>query len=303
MEERLVTDTSNFFSIDYGDIIQLANKRYRVTGHERERRFGMDDPKLWVKKAVDLDTGENKIIKLTYFESFETVLGGIKIQRYRNPEKEGEVLALTKNHPHFMSGTVFRDTKANNIRVLDVVQGENFLHYLDTLKLDYDTYFHTVLPGICTNLIRAFEAIRFLHANGYKHGDIRNDHLIVEEKTGNYVWIDFDYDYQSSENPYGLDIFGIGNILVYAIGMGFHTLYDIKNNGSVYGDLESRMESEDFSVLDNGRFLNIKKIYPIVPTTLNNILMHFSKGANIYYEVVEEIIEDISSSIYATFKP
>lgn len=302
MKERLVTDTSNFFSIDYGDIIQVEKKQYKVTGHERERRFGMDDPKLWVKKVLDLETGENKLIKLTYFETFETILGGIKIHRYRNPDKEGDVLLLVKNHPYFMQGTVHRDEKDNNIRILDIVQGTNFLLYLDTLHLDYETYFNTKLPGILKNLIRAFEAIRFLHLNGLKHGDIRNDHIIVEETTGNYVWIDFDYDYQSSENPYGLDIFGIGNILTYAIGMGFHPLYDIKSNPDQYGDLLDRVTKEDFSVLDNGRLLNLKKLHPIIPETLNDILMHFSKGANIYYEAVEEIIEDLNRCLYAFFK-
>ncbi len=301
MKERLITDTSNFLSIDYGDIIQINGTRFRVTGHERERRFGMDDPKLWVKKVVNLETGENKIIKLTYFETFETILGGIKIKRFRNPDKEGQVLELVKNHPYFMHGTVHRDEKGNNIRVLDIVQGPNFLIYIDSLKTDYEVYFHAMLPAILKNLIRAFDGIRFLHMNGLKHGDIRNDHLIVEEKTGNYVWIDFDYDYQASENPFGLDIFGLGNILIYTVGMGFHLFHDIKKNRSRYGDLLSRIEREDFSVLDNGRFLNLKKIYPIIPSILNDIVMHFSKGANVYYEMVEEITEDLNRCLYSIF--
>ena len=122
MEERIVTDTTNFISIDYGDVILIDQKRYKVTGHEREGRFGMeDDPKFWVKKAVDLETGQKKIVKLSFFESFETSLGGIKITRFRNPDKEGNVLNLVKNHPYFMHGTVHRDSKGNNIRVLDIV--------------------------------------------------------------------------------------------------------------------------------------------------------------------------------------
>ncbi len=301
MKERLFTDTSNFLSIDYGDIIQIDQKQYKITGHERERRFGMDDPKLWVKKAIDLATGENKILKLTYFETFETHLGGIKIHRFRNPEKEGDILNLVKNHPHFMHGTVHKDVKGNNIRVLEIVHGTNLLLYLGAFTLKYEEYFQTVLPGILKNLVRAFEAIRFLHMKGFNHGDIRNDHVIVEEKTGNYVWIDFDYDYQSSENPYSLDIFGMGNILIYTIGMGFHTLYDIKNNRSKYGALLDDMEKEDFSVLENGRFLNLRKIYPMIPTMLNDIVMHFSRGANVYYELVEEIIEDINRCLYSVF--
>jgi len=301
MKERVFTDTTDFISIDCGDIILIGQKRYKVTGHERERRFGMDDPKFWVKKAVDTGTGEKKLIKLTYFETFETTLGGIKIMRFRNPDKEGAVLEFTKNHPYFMHGTVHRDSKDNNIRVLDILPGPNFYVYIGSLKMDYETYFHTALPGILKNIVRAFEAIRFLHINGLKHGDIRNDHIILEESTGNYVWIDFDYDYQASENPYGLDIFGLGNILIYAIGKGFHTHYDIKNRKSRYGDLIDRIEKEDFSLLDKGRFLNLRKMYPHVPSTLNDILMHFSRGANVYYELVEEVVEDLNRCLYSAF--
>lgn len=302
MEERVVTDTTNFISIDYGDVILIDQKRYKVTGHEREGRFGMeDDPKFWVKKAVDLETGQKKIVKLSHFESFETSLGGIKISRFRNPDKEGDILNLVKNHPYFMHGTVHRDSKGNNVRVLDIVRGTNFFTHVGSLEMDYETYFHTELFGILKNIVRAFEAIRFLHINGQRHGDIRNDHIIVEENTGNYVWIDFDYDYQSSENPYGIDIFGLGNILIYAIGKGFHTHYALKNR-SVYGELIDHVETEDFSLLDKGRFLNLKKLHPVIPSTLNDILMHFSKGTDVYYELAEEIIEDLNRCLYGFFE-
>ncbi len=302
MEERVVTDTTNFIAIDYGDVIFVDQKRYKVTGHEREGRFGMeDDPKFWVKKAVDLETGQKKIVKLSYFESFETSIGGIKISRFRNPDKEGDVLDLVKSHPYFMHGTVHRDSKGNNIRVLDIVRGTNFFIYVGTLEMDYETYFHTELFGILKNIVRAFEAIRFLHMNGLRHGDIRNDHIIVEENTGNYVWIDFDYDYQSSENPYGIDIFGLGNILIYAIGKGFHTHYALQDR-SRYGELIDHVETEDFSLLDKGRFLNLKKMYPVIPSTLNDILMHFSKGTDVYYEFAEEIIEDLNRCLYGFFE-
>ena len=75
MEGRLITDTTEIFSIDYGDVLQIGERRYSVTGHEREFRFGLEDPKFWVKRAVDTETGEKKIIKLAFFESFETSFG------------------------------------------------------------------------------------------------------------------------------------------------------------------------------------------------------------------------------------
>jgi serine/threonine protein kinase len=298
MNSRLVTDTTDFFSIDYGDEILIGNRQYTVKGHEREYSFGVEDVKYWVKKAVDSETGERKIIKLTFFESFETSVGGVKIRCFRNPDKEGEILALMKNHPCFMQGKAYRDAKDNNVRVLDVVPGSSLYSYIRSLRMDYETYFHEVLPGILKKLTQAFEAIRFLHAHGFRHGDIREDHLMVERDTGNYVWIDFDYDYRTTKNPYVLDIIGLGNILLYLVGKGFHDLHRIRNERSIYGNLIERLDPGDFSVLHKWRLSNLRKLFPFIPKMLNDILLHFSEGAYVYYEYVEELIEDFDRCLY-----
>lgn len=293
MESRLFIDTSDFFSINVGDVIQIGKKRYRVTGYERERRFGISDPKLWVKRAVDADTGEKRIIKLSFFESFETQLGGVKIRRFRNPKKEGDILEFVKDHPCFMHGKSFTDPQKNSIRVIEIVTGKNLLMHIDAIKLDHKTYFYTVFPGILKKLIRAFEAILLLHQNGFKHGDVRSDHIIVESNTGNYVWIDFDYDYDTDENPFSLDIFEIGNILLYAMGKGYHDRYMIENDTNTYKDLRDRIKPEDFSILHKWRFVDLQKLYPYIPIGMNNILRHFSMGTEIFYESVEEILDDL----------
>ncbi|ABW68282.1 conserved hypothetical protein [Desulfosudis oleivorans Hxd3] len=290
---RVVNDTSDFFSIEIGDELVVDGRRFEILGHAKELRFGIEDPKFWVKRAIDLDTGERKIIKLAYFESFEAALGGVRIRCFRDPEKEGAVLNLTRGHPFFMRGDVFHDHKGNNIRVLDIVHGPTFLEYIGSFRMPYETYFHDHLPGILENLVKAFEGIGMLHANGLKHGDIRNDHLIVENGTGNFVWIDFDYDFAATENPFGLDIFGLGNILCYAVGKGFHTYYDIKNDRYTYKDLADHLDADDFSLLDPRRFINMAKLHPLIPEMLNGILMFFSRGATIYYETVDEILEDL----------
>jgi hypothetical protein len=111
MPGRAVTDTSDFYAIGNGDEICIDDKRYTVIGHARELRFGVEDPKFWVKRVVDADTDERKIIKLAFFESFETILGGVKIKCFRDPDKEGDILNLVKDHPLFMHGTSHRDTK------------------------------------------------------------------------------------------------------------------------------------------------------------------------------------------------
>ena len=84
-----------------------------------------------------------------------------------------------RDHPYFMHGKAHRDAKGNNIRVLDMVYGLNFYVYIDSFSTGYETYFHTLLPGILRKCVKAFEAIRFLHIHGYRHGDIRNDHVTL----------------------------------------------------------------------------------------------------------------------------
>ena len=301
MVGRRFTDTSDFFAIDHGDEIVIGGKRHIVKGFARETRFGVEDPKFWVKRTVDSETGEHNIIKLTFLESFETSIGGVKIKCFRHPKKEGKILELVKNHPSFMQGEPFLDEKGNVVRVLDVVRGPNFFNYIGQFKIKYEDYFKQVLPGILKKLVRAFEAIRFLHINGFKHGDIRNDHIIINRANGSYVWIDFDYDFEATENPFGLDIFGLGNILIYSIGKGFHNIQMISSDRRLYGNLIDRVEPEDFSILHKWRFINLRKLYPIIPKMLNDVLMHFSQGTHVYYESTEELIEDLDRCLYSAF--
>lgn len=291
--QRVFTDTSNFCSINSGDIIDVGNRRYLVKGEQKEARFGIEDPKFWVKNVIDLQTQERKILKLYYSETFTTNLGGIKIPCYRNPWKEGDILNLVQGHPSFMQGNTYTDAADNPVRVLDIVRGTNFLNYLDQFRLPHETYFWTVLPEILHRLVEAFQAIGHLHHNGFRHGDIRNDHLLVSQGRKHYVWIDFDYDFELMENPFSLDLFGLGNLLVNAVGKGFHELYLIRNDTYVYKDLINRLTPDDFSLLHKSRLMNLRKFYPYIPTMLNNVLLHFSSGAHVFYESVDEITEDI----------
>jgi hypothetical protein len=301
MRSEPVTDTTDFCSIDNGDEILINESRYKITGHAKENRFGLEDPKFWVKRAINVETGERKFIKLAYFESFDMTLGGVPIKCFRDPEKEGAILDLVTDHPYFMQGVSYLDSKGNNVRVIDVVHGKDFMAYIHAFRMQYDVYFRDILPGILQKILKAFEAVRFLHSYGYRHGDIRNDHLLVNSETGNLVWIDFDYDYMVNENPFSLDIFGLGNILAYAIGKGFHERYMIINDKHKYGDFAEKIVEDDFSFLDQTRFVNLRKLYPIIPATLNNILMHFSKGSEVFYETTDEIIEDLNRCLQAFY--
>lgn len=293
-DARCFTDTSNFLSINAGDEIQLNGQRYRVTGEERERRFGIEDPKFWVKRVVEINTGIRKIAKLSFFEQYNTRLGNVLIRCYRSPHKEESIMQLCRHHPDFMKGIGVFDDQHNLVRVLDIVRGKNFMMHLHALRMPHALYFTNELPDILQHLSTAFAAIGFLHRNGFRHGDIRNDHIIVERKSGRYIWIDFDYEFESPENPFGLDLFGIGSILIYAVGKTFHNLYMIKNDTYTYKNLIDSLEPEDFSVLNPNRLVNLHKLYPYIPLMLNNILMHFSAGAPITYESVDEILEDLN---------
>jgi hypothetical protein len=301
MGDRIITDTTAFHDIGYNDLILLDNKYYKVIGNAKELRFGVEDPKFWVKRVIDTETNERKIIKLVFYESFETTLGGVKIKCFRDPEKEADILKLVEHHPFFMHGTSTRDSEGNNVRILDVIRGTNLFVYIESLNMKHEVYFQSLLPGIIKRLLKAFEAIRFLHINGFRHGDVRNDHIIIEHKAGNYVWIDFDYDYSAPENPFSLDLFGMCNILLYVIGKGFHIYYAIMHDALQYGDLKDRITVDDFSLLDPSRLLNLKKLYPYIPKRLNDILMHFSGGSSIFYETADELIEDLTRCIYTIF--
>jgi hypothetical protein len=302
MTKKVFTETSDFYAIDYGSELHLPNgKRYSIIGNSKERRFGVEDPKFWVKNAIDLDTQEKKIIKIEYFESFITTLSGVHIRCFRDPKKEADILDLVKGHPLFMHGTSCFDPKGFNVRILDIVRGQNLYTYIEGIDSSYSEYYHNILPEILTRLLATFEALQYLNASGFRHGDVRNDHIIIENNTGNYVWIDFDYDYESTENPFALDIFGVGNILLYTIGKGFHTLYMIDGYREKYGDLVENLYVEDFSLLDKWRYVNLKNVYPVISDSLNNILLHFSKGSEVYYESVQEVIDDLKEAIKDSF--
>jgi len=55
-------------------------------------------------------------------------------------------------------------------------------------------------------------------------------------------------------------------------------------------------------MLDKWRLVNLRKLYPFIPPLLNDILLHFSRGAELYYEFSEELIEDLNRCTYTVFQ-
>jgi hypothetical protein len=286
-------DTSDFMRISYGDVIALQDQYYLVLRDEKERSYGIEDPKYWVKRCQKLETGERRILKLVFHETFPVKIGDLEICCYRSPEKEARILKLVANDPRFMQGIALEDSKKNNVRILEIVRGKRLDQIIDEIEIDHHTYFFEIFPEILKKFISACEAISFLNKHGEKHGDIRRDHLWVEKGTGQYRWIDFDYTFHAHENPFGLDIFGLGTLLLYLTGKGYYTLQNMQERGISKQAIDS-LEKDDFCLLFHNRLTNLKKILQYIPQELNLVLMHFSKKAETFYESVDELIADLN---------
>jgi serine/threonine protein kinase len=290
---QIHTDTTDFFRVDYGDVVVLDGNPYLVRHNAKEGRFGIDDDvKYWVKRAIDLKNGNPKILKLVFYEKFTSHIGNIAFECFRSPRKEARILNLVAGHKNFMHGSAVRDQAENLIRVLDFIQGQSLYDYVEGLGLDHRTYFYDRFPVILNNFIECIEAIRFLHENGEKHGDIRRDHILIDRHSGRYRWIDFDFNYRHRENIYGYDLFGLGNVLVFLVGMGDVLLPGLKKRNPHVLDT---LTEKDLNIVFNNRVANLKKIYPYIPKSLNRILMHFSKGTNWFYETTLQLLDDLKA--------
>jgi hypothetical protein len=131
--------------------------------------------------------------------------------------------------------------------------------------------------------------MELLHAHGEQHGDIRNDHIIVEADTGIYRWIDFDYQVNFAD----YDIFGMGNVLNYAVGKGIQTCRGYAGRGPRSAEDAADVYNEDALLFYRYRLANLRKIFPYIPPELNEMLMRFSAEATFFYESLTEMAEDL----------
>jgi hypothetical protein len=288
---KIISDTSDFFGVDYDDIVILGAKPYLIRNNEREGRFGIDDQqKYWVKRARDLSDGSVKIIKFVFHERFEARVGGIVFDCYRSPQKEARILNLTAEHPRFMHGFPVSDASGNIIRVLEFIKGKTLADSVPLLGENHQDYMYSHLGFVLDEFIDLVEAIQFLHLNREKHGDIRRDHILRDDETGIYRWIDFDFNYLHKENMFGYDLFGLGNVLVYIVGRGDVTVQSIREQNSPALGL---ITMDDMNIVFNNRVVNLKKVYPYIPEALNFILLHFSVGAGTFYDNTDQFLADL----------
>jgi hypothetical protein len=288
---NVITNTSDFFRVEYNDVVIIHERPYLIRNNKREGRFGIsDEPKFWVKSAIDLITSDVKIMKLVHHEKFKSRVGGLEFDCFRSPKKEARILDLVKGHPSFMQGFSAKDSAGNIVRIIDNIPGRTMASYILDLGESHEDYFHNYFPTVLEDYIELVTAIGFLHENREKHGDIRRDHILKNSNTGIHQWIDFDFNYVHKESMFRYDLFGLGNILVYLAGRGDVTAHYLrKYNQGAY----ERLNYNDMNIVFKNRVVNLKKIYPYIPESLNLILLHFSAGANIFYDNVPQLINDI----------
>jgi len=292
-ELKVHMDTSDFFKVEYGDIVSLNQTPYLILHNAKEGRFGLDEEvKHWVKRGVELTTGNAKIIKLVFHEAFKCTIGNSQFDCFRSPGKEARILKLAAGHPNFMQGFAVPDAKGNLVRVIDHIYGATLAAYIHGIQADHESYYFDFFPQVLADYLECIRAIGFLHEHNEKHGDIRRDHILIDRATGRYRWIDFDFNYMHRENIYGYDLFGLGNILIFLAGKGDVLLKDLRDRN--HPALTSLCE-EDLNIVFNNRVADLRKVYSYLPQALNEILLHFSKGANYFYENTGQLIEDLEA--------
>lgn len=292
---RVVRDTTDFHKVERGDVLLLSGRHYLVRGNEREGRFGLDEePKLWVKRAVDLETGDVKIIKLSFNERFTFNVGNVAFDLFRSPRKEGRLLDRVRGHPGFMQGFSVLDTADNLVRIIEFIPGDTLHEHVTALAGNHERYYRESFPEIFQDFLGLAEAIHFLHHAGEKHGDIRRDHILVEKGTGLCRWIDFDFNFHNPVNPFGYDLFGLGNVLAFLAGGGDLLAGDLKRDRP---ELREELVPGDMNIVFRNRVVNLRKAYPYLSESLNDVLRHFSPAAEIHYERTGELLEDLSAVV------
>lgn len=333
---RIIYNTTEFFNIDYDDVLILQDRPFFIRNCCKEGRFGIgEQDKYWVRRAIDLESGDLKIIKMVYHENFNIRVGNLNIDFVRSPRKEGRILNKVKGHPNFMQGITLTDDAGNLIRIVDFIKGCSWHGLIPQLGKSHEDYYINYLPKILSEFHQLIKAIGFLHRHGELHGDIRVDHILKSQgdsqmsqgdshvpqddsyipqcdsqitiESGVNKWIDFDYSYMMhGESHFGFDLFGILDILLYLVGRGYVTfqslttlLNDIEfgSRPATFGSRPATLNESDMNILVKGRIVNLRKIYPYISERLNKILLYISIGHDDFYDSTEQITHDLKEAL------
>lgn len=140
-----------------------------------------------MKRAIDLQNSDPKILKLVFCEKFTSHIGGIAFECLRSPRKEARILDLVAGHKNFMQGCATMDRAGNLLRMLDVIKGQTLYAYVEKIGLDHETYFFEGWPGLLINSTECIRVICLLHEHGEKHGGIRRDHILIDRHNGRWA--------------------------------------------------------------------------------------------------------------------
>ncbi len=295
---QLVTDTTEWMNIFRGHVLHMGSHYYVIRGNMTETRFGINEqPKYWVFSAIELESGKEKIIKTVFHEEFTAHIGIFKIRCYRSPEKESEVLHVGRHDERFMQGFSCYDKVKNNVRVIDYIRGTTFFDFIPSIKKPHKQYFIEDLPGILRKLKYLFEAIQMLHRKELCHGDIRNDHIMIDQKSDVYKWIDFDLKQDVSD----FDMWSLGNILSYAVAKGIITFESALKSKEFTPQQKESLTSTDGSAFYQYRIINLSKLFDYIPPILDRILKHFTIRPIAYYAGIDEFIDDYHEMLEREF--
>jgi hypothetical protein len=287
---QIFEDTSSYMNIVGGSVVRIGGNDYYVVTDARENRFGVDDqPKFWVKYATDLTTGARKVIKLVFYEEFVANIGLVRVRCKRNPQKESFILDVVQGNPRFMQGVTLTDPIGNLVRVIDAIPGRSLYRYLTDLDMTHEAYFFQRLPDIMKEVIACIDALAELQKKDLHHGDVRSDHIWIEQGTGRFMWIDFDYEVSHTD----YDLWSMGNLIIRVLGKDTHRVRDIGRRPEDYPMCRESITPEDQVLLYNDRIANLRKLYPYIPQKLNDIAMRFSVGATDFYSNLEELSQDL----------
>ncbi len=192
-----------------------------------------------------------------------------------------------------MHGHGNNDSAGNNVRILEFIHGRRFDDIIVKYGRSHKDYYYNYFPEVLNQYIELVEAIKFLHDNGEKHGDIRRDHILFDRELEVNRWIDFDYNYLHGESKWSFDLQGLGNIIIFLTGRGDVLVPDLYRNQR---ELFESLWGEDLNISNKNRVANLKKIYPYTPESLNRILLHFSYGAQIFDDSTDQMLDDLAKA-------
>jgi tRNA A-37 threonylcarbamoyl transferase component Bud32 len=291
---EITRDTSDAMGLHRGHVLDLGGRLYAVLGHTYESRFGISDqPKYWVLRTIELASGKDYIVKTVFHEEFTARIGPLRIRCYRSPQKESEVLELVRSDTRFMQGETVLDSEGNQVRILDFIPGPTlFQHVLDRDE-PHEAYVHGEMQNLLYRLIESIEGIQLLHDHDLCHGDIRNDHIIIDRRTDRFRWIDFDLKQDFSD----FDVWSIGNVLAYVVGQGITSFHQVLRSDRFPDAVKRSLTGDDASAFYDYRIINLRKLYPYIPSALNTVLMRFSVGTTRYYGSMLEVVEDLGDAL------